>query len=130
MKNIFIVLAMLFLVLFSANAVFAISDDVAREIRGGADTIGNVGFGESSGEGELLSNRIGGIIKAALGLVGVIVVVIIVYAGFLWMTAGGNTDQVGKAKSWLINGVIGLVLVLSAYAITDFVISRLIEASA
>jgi hypothetical protein len=58
------------------------------------------------------------IIRSVLGLLGVIALALIVYAGFLWMTAGGNSEQVGSAKSVLINSVIGLVIILSAYAIT------------
>lgn len=65
------------------------------------------------------------IIKAALGLLGIIAVVIIMYAGFLWMTAGGNEEQIGKAKSILINGVIGLAIILSAYAIVSFIFGML-----
>lgn len=61
------------------------------------------------------------IIKGALGLLGIISVVIIVYAGFLWMTAGGNEEQIGKAKKMLLNAVIGLIIILSAYGIVAFV---------
>jgi hypothetical protein len=65
------------------------------------------------------------IIYVALSLVGVVLLVIIAYAGFLWMTAGGNEDQVEKAKQWIKNSVIGLIIVLSSYAITYFIITRL-----
>jgi hypothetical protein len=113
----------------SAVPVFAIGEDVAGEIRRQAETVGSVGFDETGEQGNLLTTRIASIIKIVLGLVGVIVVVIIVYAGFLWMTAGGNSDQVGKAKDWMINAFIGLAITLSAYAITDFVVERFITAS-
>ena len=69
------------------------------------------------------------IIRAVLGLLGIIAVVIVLYAGFLWMTAGGNDEQIGKAKQWLINGIIGLAIILSAFAITQFVISKLAGAT-
>ena len=68
---------------------------------------------------------VGRIIYVALGILGTILLVLIVYAGFLWMTAGGNEDQVDKAKTYIKNAVIGLVIVLSSYAITYFVITRL-----
>lgn len=72
-----------------------------------------------------LPEIIGRIIRVVLSIVGVILVIIVVYAGFLWMTAGGNDDQVKKAKSWLTNAVIGLVITLAAYSITAFVIDRI-----
>ncbi len=68
------------------------------------------------------------VIRAALGLLGIILLVIIIYAGYLWMTAGGNDEQIGKAKSIIRNAVIGLVIVLSSYAITQFIISKLLDA--
>ena len=69
------------------------------------------------------------IIKMALGVLGIIFVVIIVYAGFLWMTAAGEEEKTGKAKKLITNGVIGLIIILSAYAITSFVISNLVGAT-
>ena len=49
----------------------------------------------------------------------------IVYGGFLWMTAHGNEEQVTKAKNLITAALIGLVIILSAYAISVFVISKL-----
>ena len=69
------------------------------------------------------------IIRAALGLLGIILLVIIIYAGYLWMTAGGNDEQIGKAKNIIKNAVIGLIIIMSAYAITQFIISKLLEAT-
>lgn len=65
------------------------------------------------------------IIYIALGLVGTILLVIIVYAGFIWMTAGGDDEKVNTAKRLIINGVIGLAIVLASYAIAYFVVTRL-----
>ena len=72
-----------------------------------------------------LTTIIGRIIGVFLSVLGVIALVIIIYAGFLWMTAGGNPDQVDKAKKWMINGVIGLIIILSAYAIATFIMNAL-----
>ena len=69
------------------------------------------------------------IIRVAMSLLGIVVTLIILYGGFLWMTAGGNDEQVGQAKSWIISGVIGLAIVLSAYAIATFVINNLLAAT-
>jgi hypothetical protein len=65
------------------------------------------------------------IIKYALGLLGLITLVMMLYGGFMWMTAGGNEEQIAQAKKILVNAVIGLAIILSAYAIVIFV-SRLL----
>ncbi len=64
---------------------------------------------------------VGTVIRAALTLVGLIFLILMVYAGYLWMTARGAEDQVTKAKNIIVGSLIGLVIVLSAYAITIFV---------
>lgn len=69
------------------------------------------------------------IINVALGLLGMIAVVIFVYAGFLWMTAAGNDEQVTKAKTMMIQSVVGMAIILSAYAIVNFVVVSLLEAT-
>ena len=69
------------------------------------------------------------IIRVAMSLLGIVVVCIILYGGFLWMTAGGNEEQVGQAKSWIFSGVIGLAIILSAYGIATFVINQLVAAT-
>jgi len=54
-------------------------------------------------------------------------VCLILYGGFKWMTAGGNEEQVGEAKKIIISGVIGLIIILSAYAIANFVVGAIIQ---
>ncbi len=66
------------------------------------------------------------IIRIALGILGTIFLVLTLYAGFLWMTAGGEEEKTSKAKKLISNGVIGLVIILTAYAITSFVIGALV----
>ena len=79
---------------------------------------------------EALPEAVGRVIYVILGFVSVILLVIIIFSGFLWLTAGGNTDQVEKAKKYLRNGVIGFVLVLAAFVITSFVVNILLGALA
>jgi hypothetical protein len=69
------------------------------------------------------------IIRVAMGLLGIIAVVIILIGGFTWMTAGGNDEKVGEAKKWIFSGIIGLAIILSAYAIATFVINQLVSAT-
>ncbi|MEA3248931.1 MAG: pilin [Patescibacteria group bacterium] len=70
---------------------------------------------------------IGSVIRAFMGLLGIVAVLLILYGGFKWMTAGGNEEQVGEAKKIIISGVIGLIIILSAYAIANFVVGAIIQ---
>lgn len=72
---------------------------------------------------------VGGIIGAILGIIGVIFLILIVYAGILWMLAEGDETKVGKARGLIFHAIIGLILVFSAYAITRFVVDILITQS-
>jgi len=65
------------------------------------------------------------VIKTLLGLLGIVALSIVLWGGFRWMTAGGDADKVEKAKKILINGTIGIAIILSAYAITHFVFKAL-----
>lgn len=69
-----------------------------------------------------------GIINVVLGVLGTIATVLIFYAGFLWMTAAGNEDNVAKAKTIMSAAVIGLVIILAAYSISSFVINSATKA--
>ncbi len=69
------------------------------------------------------------LINFAMLFLGIIAVVIILAGGFKWMTAGGNEDKVGEAQKLMSAGVIGLVIVLSAWGIANFVLSRLLTAT-
>lgn len=69
------------------------------------------------------------IINVALGLLGIVAVVIVLVGGFEWMTAGGNEEKTGEAKQRILAGVIGLAIILSAYAIANFVVKSLMTAT-
>jgi len=87
-------------------------------------------FGETTGLGtQDLQSSVASIIRAVLAFLGVVAVVIVLLGGFKWMTAGGNDDKVQEAKRLLIAGVIGLAIILTAYAITSFVIGALLSAT-
>lgn len=74
-----------------------------------------------------LSAIIGMVVGAALSLLGVIFVVLMVLAGYNWMTASGNEQKVDEAKSTLKRAIIGLVIVLGAWSIWRFILENLID---
>lgn len=74
-----------------------------------------------------VTDRVGGIVALVLSFVGVIFLILAVYAGILWMLAAGNSAQVEKAKTLLLNATIGLVIISAAYSITIFVGNELVK---
>lgn len=69
------------------------------------------------------------VINILLGFLGIIAVVIILFGGFRWMTAAGNEDQVSTAKKMIGAGVIGLIIILMAFGIAQFVLNALYNAT-
>ena len=111
-------------------AWFALSAAAARaEDTFGGNLLKNVGD-KSYGPGAKtdVAVIVGNIIKIGISLVGVIFLVLSVYAGYLWMTARGDKESVQKAKDTLQRGIIGIIIVAAAYALSSFVISRLTTA--
>ncbi|HRH23443.1 MAG TPA: hypothetical protein PK295_02340 [Candidatus Magasanikbacteria bacterium] len=76
-----------------------------------------------------LAENIGRIITVLFSILGVLFTVLIVYAGYLWMTARGEDEQVTKAKNIIGRSVIGLIILMAAYSITRFVVPRVLEGS-
>ena len=73
---------------------------------------------------------IANVIRVFLGFLGLIATVIIIIAGFKWMSSGGNPEKISKAKKMMIAGLVGLVIIVLAYSIVAFVIKFLKEATA
>ena len=69
----------------------------------------------------------GQIIAGFLALLGVAFLAYTVYAGWLWLTAAGNDEQITKAKRILRAALMGMIIVLGAYLITRFVIELAVQ---
>ena len=72
-----------------------------------------------------LRETIGGVINIILGFLGILTTLIILLGGFKWMTSQGNTEKVDEAKKLIGAGIVGLVIVLTAYAVSRFILSEL-----
>ena len=68
---------------------------------------------------------VGNLINVLISVLGIVFVVLIVYAGYLYLTAAGEEKKVTKAKTLIGQAVIGLVLILAAYSISTFVIQEI-----
>lgn len=129
-----LVVSLLFVVAIFAPIYnsLAATDSVFGGLDSTADQVNEIrnGMGKAASAGNdtattFLSKKIGGLVGAVLAFIGVIFLLLIVYGGFMWMTAAGNDQQVEKARNVIVASVIGLVIVLSAYAITSFVGQKL-----
>ena len=85
----------------------------------------DTGLNTTAGEAKLIETDIavfaGNIIRAVLGLLGILILIFILYGGYLWLVSGGNDQMVKKAKDILTSAFIGLIIVLAAMAITTFI---------
>lgn len=97
----------------------------AQGLKGATGVLEQVGNPSKTGLSSNLTDSVSAVIKAVLALVGTIFLILTIYAGILWMTARGNEEQVTKAVGIIKTSIIGLVVIMSAYAITYFVTSKL-----
>ena len=105
---------------FGFEASFASAQTVA-----GAQNNAQI-VAEAAGIGSTdLVTIIGRIVNIFLSLLGVIFLILMLYAGYLWMTAAGDDKQVQKAKDIIRNAVIGIVITASAFAITNYIFGLL-----
>lgn len=116
-KKIFLISALAF--------VFALISFSAVHAQLGADVVGSQ---TGLGNGDIRA-IIGRIIQVALGLLGVVALGLVLYSGFTWMTAGGDEEKVATAKRILSQAIIGLVIILSAFSITTYVVNNLLAAT-
>lgn len=128
-KNIFFVFTSLFLLVFSLNFKLApsMAQSTSWDSQIGMKTVSE-SFGGSSAE-EDIRYKIVKIINTVLSLLGIIVVILIIYAGFKWMTSAGNEEAVTSAKKILKNAIIGLVIIFMAWSITFFIMRELGDVS-
>ncbi len=119
-KKIFLILALFFAFSFSAQAGI-IEESTAQNMTKYTES-----FSGSSGlESYSIAYVISLVVKAFLGILGIIFLVLIISAGYNWMTAQGNEEKITKAKDTLKTAIIGLIIIVSAYAITYFVFNAL-----
>lgn len=121
-------LCIIFLLVFSINALVAIpaqaqlTNTAQQDLENQLTNTAQSTYDTSNAD---LIPMIGNIIKIALGFLGIILLIIIIYGGFLWMTSQGEEEKVGKAKKIIGAGVVGVLIIVLAYTITYFVVNQL-----
>ncbi len=100
------------------------------QISKGTEKLAEVATASGFKQGPTLPVMVGNIINIILSIVGVYFVVIIVYAGWLYLSDSGDSAKVKKAKTLMGQAVIGIVIILAAYSISNFVITNLASIAA
>ena len=77
------------------------------------------GYDDVANEGPIATASL--VINLLLGLLGTIALCLTVYAGFLWMIARGNEEDITKAKDILSGSVVGFLVILSSYSFMYYV---------
>jgi hypothetical protein len=72
-----------------------------------------------------ITEIVGNVIRTILSLLGVIFLILMIYGGFIWMSARGNESEVERAQGIIRAAIIGLAIVLASYAISYFVVESL-----
>lgn len=107
-----------------ASIVIPAAVGAATPINFGIDYAANIGLGTRD-----VRDTIASLIKTAMGLLGILATVIVLYGGFQWMIAGGEEKKVDAAKKTIYMGIIGLLIILSAYGIASYVLTNLVSAT-
>jgi hypothetical protein len=101
------------------------SAQLTPESTGLAGAAAGTGLSTSCTGAECLVTIVGNVISLVLGFLGIVLLIMLLYAGFLWMTSGGDTKGVQAAKTMITNAVAGIIIVAVSYAITAFVLGQL-----
>lgn len=138
MKNILLSLILLTLIsialspaLVTAINVTSVpqSDDLEDAIRDNLLPIKNVYDPINSVTPSTLQEIIAKFIRQLLAFLGVLFIALILYGGVTWMTSAGAEDKITKAKKIILASIVGLVIVLAAYAIAYFVTTQILVAT-
>ncbi|MCK4539811.1 hypothetical protein KAU09_01510 [Candidatus Parcubacteria bacterium] len=118
------------ILVFSIFIVFSLAAVV--EAQGLKDAFGNTGnAGTVAGAGGYkidgtvtAESMVAKVINIILSTLGVVFLILMLYGGYIWMTASGDEARVTKAKNLITAAIIGVIIVVSAYAISYFVIEK------
>ncbi len=92
---------------------------VAQQLQPGDGSNGTINIPTIDGD-QLLQNGL----NLAYFIAGAIAVIMIIVAGIMFATSAGNAKSVTTAKNMILFSVVGIIVILSAWAITNFVIGR------
>lgn len=115
------VIGLFFLIFYCVNKVLAEDESILGQLK---KTSGKAGYGQDEINQNEIATRIGRGLSVFLGFLGVIFIVLIIYGGWIWMTARGNEEKIKKARELITEAIIGVVVIMAAYALTRFIVGR------
>lgn len=125
MKKIFFVLIIMSVLvigfqpfLVSAQRAPVYDDTISGELE---DIRSNTGLPGSGPDGEAGIDTTIRIIRRVLGVLALLFLIMIIYAGFRWLVSAGNPEEINKAKKTMVAAVVGVLIVMMSYGITAFV---------
>ncbi|MFH1427283.1 MAG: hypothetical protein ABIG60_02020, partial [Patescibacteria group bacterium] len=121
-KNLIVIVCFAIALLAVANFTLAQTADPW----GGQEEAVGEAIGLGGDDPRIIAARV---IRIGLGFLGLIALVLVIYAGWLWMTAAGNEERINQAKKILTNAIIGLIIILASFAIVSFILLKLQEAT-
>ena len=113
--------------IFILSGILSVSIVVSAAGNFGLDNTAATAFNNTGIKKADLVLTVGSLVNTALSFIGVVFLILIIYGGFLWMTAGGSDDKVNKAIGIFTNSSIGLMIVIAAYLITRYIGTAIIN---
>lgn len=119
--------SLIFLSVFLVGGVAHSASSLLDNQEGFKSTDNEIGktFGEEIQGPEDIRIIAASVIKIFLGFLGIIFLVLLVIAGFKWMTSSGSEEKIKEAQGQIKNAVIGIIIILASYAIADFIIEQI-----
>ena len=115
--------------MFGLATPLVLAEDFTDDIRNNLQPVEQIYGPVDDVDGGTFPRAVVRIINVALGFLGVLFLGLIIYGGYMWMTAAGMEDRVSKAKKIISASIIGVVIIMLSYAITYFVFDQLFLAT-
>ena len=126
-KKIYLFIVVILAVFFISNnssAAGFIKEEVKNKIGSQSYRAGLTGGYQAMDQNDIYA-LVQTVINGFLALIGVLLLAYLLYAGYKWMTAHGEEEKVTQAKDSIRHAIIGVIIIVAAYAISVFVMSRL-----
>ena len=131
MRKKILILPIAFSLFFVVNSTLAatiplLNPEVGTKIKDSGQVFGNTsGYDTTASDDKTIGRLVASLVQIVLSLLGIIFFILMVYAGYNWMTAAGDEKKIEKAQHTLRTAVIGLIIIVLAYAFTWFVFAQL-----
>lgn len=128
-KKIHLIIILIFIINLLVTGLALAQSDTAKSVKEGLTNTGvEAGFsiiGEQGKPDRSFAEAVGRYVSGLATILGALFMLLIIYGGWLWMSARGNDDQVSKAKAIIIGAVIGIAIVITAQIIVQLALKAL-----